>query len=102
MRFLVGFILVWRAVVLWTLGRKWLTALVGMIPFVQVVYGQPLWDAGCVSNDFLRIGQEQVSVGVWIWCSVWVWWIVEKRAMSEKERKSGGIAFPDQGRSHAR
>lgn len=67
-------VVIWRAVVLWTLGRGALTALVGMIPFCQAVYGQPLWDAGCVSNDMLRVGQGEIGIGVWVWLAIWVWW----------------------------
>ena len=29
-----GAVCIWRTVILWTLGRRWLTALVGLIPFV--------------------------------------------------------------------
>jgi len=67
-------VLIWRKLILWTLGRTALTALVAMIPFVQVVYAQPLWDAGCVANEILRTGQEQVSIGLYVWAAVWVWW----------------------------
>jgi hypothetical protein len=31
-------VLIWRTVILWTLGRTALTALVSMIPFVQVIW----------------------------------------------------------------
>ncbi len=74
----VAIIVIWRSVILWTLGRVWLTAITSMIPFVQVIYGQPLWDAGCGSDGFLRFGQHQVTVGVWVWVAVWVWWGWEK------------------------
>jgi len=67
-------VLVWRKMILWTLGRTGLTALVGLVPLFQLIYAQPLWNAGCVSDDFLRIGQGNVGIGVWIWLSVWVWW----------------------------
>jgi hypothetical protein len=76
-------VLIWRRVILWTLGRKWLTVLVSMIPFVQVAYGQPLWDAGCVSEDILRVGQHEIGIGLWIWLTVWVWWGWEKTQMSK-------------------
>ncbi|MFQ5591291.1 MAG: hypothetical protein ACE5HE_09030 [Phycisphaerae bacterium] len=72
-------ILIWRRAIIWTLGRKRLTALVSMIPFVQVVYGQPIWDAGCVSADILRMGQHQIGIGVWVWLAIWVWWGWEKK-----------------------
>jgi len=80
-------ILIWRHVVVWTLGRKWLTTLVSLIPFVQVVYAQPLWNAGgCGEDDILRVGHNQVGIGIWIWLLIWVWWGWEKigasRAMS--------------------
>ena len=84
----VGAILIWRGFVLWTLGRVWLTALIGMIPFVQVAVNAPILSAappgGCsgpdCSGEFLRAGQHQVGVGVWIWATVWCWWGWERRA----------------------
>lgn len=80
-------ITVWRRCVLWTMGRRWLTTLVSMIPLVQVLYGQPVWNAargGCInlSDTFLRHGQEQLGIGFWIWASIWVWWGWEKLDMS--------------------
>lgn len=84
-------ICIWRGVILWTLGRRWLTALVSMIPLVQVFYGQPLWNipaAGCQILDFhpemLRIGQHETGIGFWVWLTIWVWWGWEKRQMSEE------------------
>ncbi|UCE58540.1 MAG: hypothetical protein JSU63_13980 [Phycisphaerales bacterium] len=94
-------ILIWRTVVVWTLGRKWLTALVSLIPFVQVVYARPLWDAaGCASNDVLQVGQEQVGIGVWIWLLVWIWWGWEKLRMSEDlvEKIGGPVRMSPTGR----
>lgn len=86
-------ICIWRGVILWTLGRKWLTALVSMIPLVQVLYGQPLWNvpaAGCRFLDFnpemLRIGQHEIGIGLWVWLAIWIWWGWEKRQMSEQNR----------------
>jgi len=67
-------VLIWRTVIIWTMGRSVLTGLVAMIPFVQVIHGQPLWNAGCVGNDLLRLGQGQFGVGVWVWLTIWVWW----------------------------
>ncbi len=84
-------ICIWRGVILWTLGRKWLTALVSMIPLVQVLYGQPLWNipaAGCQILDFnpetLRVGQHEIGISLWVWLAIWVWWGWEKRQMYEK------------------
>jgi len=81
-------IFIWRAVIVWTLGRKALTALVSMIPFVQVIYARPLWDAGCVFRDFLRVGQEQLGVAVWIWVLIWVWWGWERLVSPSDARPS--------------
>jgi hypothetical protein len=85
-------ILIWRAVIVWTLGRRWLTALVGLIPFIQVIHALPLWRiGGCVNfeEDFLRLGQNEIGVGVWVWLSIWVWWGWEKRKMSRTESDTG-------------
>ncbi len=67
-------IFIWRSVIIWTLGRRVLTAAVGVVPFIQVAVGRPMWDAGCVSNDILRASQEQISIGIWVWLMIWVWW----------------------------
>jgi hypothetical protein len=67
-------IVIWRWLIVWTLGRKVLTGLVSMIPFVQVIHAKPLWNAGCVLEDFLVIGQEQLGIALWVWLMVWVWW----------------------------
>ncbi len=75
-------IAIWRKVIIWTLGQRLLTAMVSLIPFVQVVYGQALWDSGCMKQE-LRASQFQVGVGVWIWVSVWVWWTWERRSMNK-------------------
>ncbi|MBI4717689.1 MAG: hypothetical protein HY763_07795 [Planctomycetes bacterium] len=68
-------IIVWRRLIVWTLGRAWLTALVSLIPFVQGVIWLPLWSSqGCISEDVLMVGQHSLGMGVWIWLAVWVWW----------------------------
>ncbi|MCP4249853.1 MAG: hypothetical protein GY778_22655 [bacterium] len=41
---------------------------------MQVIIGRPLWDAGCINNDILRLSQAEVGIGVWVWLAVWVWW----------------------------
>lgn len=81
----IATILIWRTAILWTLGRKWLTALVSLVPFVQVAYAQPLWSTpGCFDFDdeMLRVGQHQLGIGVFIWLSIWAWWGWEKRHMA--------------------
>lgn len=94
-----GTILIWRRFVLWTWGRKWLTALVAVVPFVQVIWATPLWSSrGCfasLSDDFLQHGQHDFLSGLFIWLCIWIWWIGERRAMrkkSETETKQGTIS----------
>jgi hypothetical protein len=86
-------IFVWRSLIVWTLGRRWLTALVGLIPFVQVAYAGPLWStSGCfseVTDGILRLGQHEIGIGLWVWLSIWVWWGWEKRQMSKTESDTG-------------
>ena len=92
---IVTTIAIWRRVIVWTLGRKWLTVLVNLIPFVQVVYGQPLWVApagGCsnfrlLRDEMLRFGQHEVGIGIWIWLTVWIWWAWEKTHMIDDKVK---------------
>jgi len=71
-------LLVWRTLILWTLGRTALSALVGLLPFVQVIYARPLWDAGCVGRPILVLAQGQVGMGLWVWLAVWAWWGTER------------------------
>lgn len=87
-------IAIWRRTVIWTMGRKWLTALINLIPFVQVTYGQPLWDAGCVSNDLLRVGQHEVGIGIWSWLIVWIWWGLEKTRMNNEVKRVQTAQLP--------
>lgn len=79
-------IVIWRRMIVWTLGKKWLTLLIGMIPFIQVVYANPLWtiSEGCFSfnNELLQEGQHEIGIGFWVWISVWVWWGWEKYHMN--------------------
>ena len=77
-------IAIWRRAVVWTMGRAWRTALINLIPFVQVIYGQPLWNAGCGSDIALRIGQHEIGIGLWTWLIIWVWWGLEKTHMNTK------------------
>ncbi len=92
-----GTVIVWRSIILWTLGRRWLTALIGFIPFIQVIHAQPLWHTtGClseISDGMLRLGQHEIGVGVWVWLTIWVWWGWEKRQMSkaDDDNEAGGI-----------
>lgn len=83
-----------RATVIWYFGRVGLTALISMIPFVQVIINKPLWNAGCIVDDLLRTGQHQFGCGLWIWLSVWVWWGWEKRAMKIEETSKVRTASP--------
>ena len=85
----VATVCIWRRAVIWTLGRKWLTALVGLVPFLQVSYGQPLWNiprTGCIdfSDTVLRVGQHHAGIGLTVWLTIWVWWGWEKRHMSNE------------------
>ncbi|MCK4659886.1 MAG: hypothetical protein KAV82_10235 [Phycisphaerae bacterium] len=64
---------IWRACVVWTAGRYAATVIVTAIPIAQVLWWQPLWDAGC-ANDVLRSYQSVSLVGLWVWATVWVWW----------------------------
>lgn len=76
----VAAILIWRRFIIWTMGRKALTALIGLIPFVQVVAMQPLWPSGCGGSITLELCQQEVAVGLWIWLCIWAWWGLELSA----------------------
>lgn len=89
---MVGFILVWRTAIIWTLGRSAFTAIISLIPFVQIVINQPLWKTtGClntISESFLRAGQHYSSCGLWSWLVVWAWWGMEKRIMAGQKSQN--------------
>ncbi len=80
---------IWRTLVLWTLGRKWLTALITIVPFAQMIFARPLWNAsGCMDQDYLRHGQHEIGIGLWVWLSIWVWWGWEKWNMNNQVEPS--------------
>lgn len=86
-------VVVWRSLVIWTLGRVWLTALVSMVPFIQVVLAQPIWimpSSGCIdiSNEVKRFGQHELGIGAWVWLIVWVWWGWERYTMKRTKQES--------------
>ncbi len=87
-------IVIWRRTVVWTMGRQSLTALINLIPFVQVIYGQPLWNAGCWSTDVLRVGQHEVGIGLWTWVIIWVWWGLEKTRMNTESERTQTAQLP--------
>ncbi|MCH7591412.1 MAG: hypothetical protein IH989_01350 [Planctomycetes bacterium] len=84
-------IAIWRRAIVWTLGRAWLTTLINLIPFVQVIYGQPLWNAGCGSEYALRVGQHEIGIGLWTWLIVWIWWGLERTRM-KNENETAKVA----------
>lgn len=93
--FVFAMILIWKRTIIWTLGRKWLTVLIGMIPFVQVIYGLSVVtfkSSGCMDfsmrPQILRVSQHEMSIGLWIWLSIWVWWSWEKWKMSKMKQES--------------
>lgn len=83
---MAGLLVICRTAVMWTLGRTGLTALVSVLPLVQVVWNRPLWNAGCISDGLLLAGQNFTSCGLWTWLTVWVWWGMEKAVMADEER----------------
>lgn len=99
----VSIIMIWRKVVLWTLGRKWLTALVSFIPFIQVLYGQPLWNipsTGCIDigPEMLCVGQHNIGVALWVWICVWIWWGWEKLQMNKNSNERPALHLSPVGR----
>ncbi len=87
--FVLGLLFIWRRFVLWTAGRKVWTSIVALVPFVQVIVGRPWWDAGCVTEDVLRLGQEHIGIGLWIWLVIWIWWGCERLRLSRSQSNSG-------------
>ncbi|MCO6438852.1 MAG: hypothetical protein J5J06_17295 [Phycisphaerae bacterium] len=86
-------IIIWRRMVLWTLGKSLLTGMIGMIPFVQVAIAQGWWSfqsSGCFDfrPELLRTGQFHLGLGFWSWLLVWVWWGMEKTRMQSETTKT--------------
>lgn len=86
--FVVAMLVIWRRFVLWTCGRKVWTSIIALVPFVQVCLGRPWWDAGCVTKEILRGGQEYVGIALWIWLVVWIWWGWERLRLSQMRSHS--------------
>ncbi|MBI1826156.1 MAG: hypothetical protein HY287_04185 [Planctomycetes bacterium] len=80
----LGFLLVWRSMIVWTIGRSALTCVISVVPFIQVLWAQPLWNVGCES-DTLQFGQHNVCMGIYPWLAVWAWWSWERKAMKQDE-----------------
>ncbi len=68
----------WRRFVRWTLGRAAATAVTVLVPLAQVLWWQPMFNVGCVTDDILRTGQNLSLVGLWVWVAVWLWWGLDR------------------------
>ena len=67
-------LLIWRACVVWTLGRAAGTAIATLVPLGQALWWQPIFNVGCITDDVLRTGQSATLLGLWVWAIVWLWW----------------------------
>jgi hypothetical protein len=82
----------WHAFVVWSLGRVLGTATVSALVLAHAVLWVPLWNAGCVTVDFLRFGQCSGLTGLWLIGMTYVWWgagvaLWRKRIMSANARR---------------
>ncbi len=68
----------WRRFVRWTLGRAAATAITMLVPLAQVLWWQPMFNVGCVTDDILRTGQTLSLIGLWVWVAVWLWWGLDR------------------------
>ena len=96
---------IWRAYVVWTTGRYAGTVMAMAIPIAQVLWWQPLWQAGCGTEEVLKVHQSAGMIGLWVWGTVWIWWgwsrfgtsVIRGLAMSDSARRVllslGSIAF---------
>lgn len=76
---------IWRACVSWTAGRYTATAVITIVPLAQVLWWQPLWDAGC-AEGVLKTNQGFGMVGLWVWGTVWIWWGWRRLGLHERWR----------------
>ncbi len=96
---------IWRACVVWTAGRYAGTVMAMAIPIAQVLWWQPLWQAGCGTEEVLKVHQSVCMVGLWVWGAVWIWWgwsrfvtgVTRRLAMSDSAKRVllslGSVAF---------
>lgn len=84
----------WHAFVVWSLGRVLGTVTVSALVLAQAVAWMPLWNAGCVTVDFLRFGQSSGLAGLWLMGMTYAWWGAgagvaqwRKRIMSTNARR---------------
>jgi hypothetical protein len=84
----------WRAFVAWTMGRVLGTVTASAVVLGQAVAWIPLWNAGCVTVDFLRFGQSSGLAGLWLMGMTYAWWGAgagvaqwRKRTMSTNARR---------------
>lgn len=68
----------WRRFVRWTLGRAAATAVTILVPLAQVLWWQPMFNVGCISDDIVRTGQNLSLIGLWVWGVVWLWWGLDR------------------------
>jgi len=69
---------VWRRFVRWTLGRAAATAITMLVPLAQVLWWQPMFNVGCITDNILRTGQNLSLIGLWVWVVVWLWWGLDR------------------------
>lgn len=66
-----------------------MTLLVCSVPFLQAIWGNPIWsNRGFLArgnNDALEIGQHTLLCGFFVWLLVAIWLIAEQQAMRENE-----------------
>jgi len=64
----------WWRLIQWTFSRVLGSAATTAAVLAHLFLWQPLWNAGCVTVDVLRMGQCGVATGVWVGVTAYVWW----------------------------
>ncbi len=77
---MTGWLWIWRRLIRWTLRRAVGAGSATGIAMINLLVWQPLWQAGCVREDVLRVGQSATLLGLWSGTIVWLLW----RSLSTK------------------
>lgn len=66
--------LLWRRFIAWTIGRYLGTAGTTAALLAHLLLWLPLWNAGCITDDLLRMSQSGAAAGLWVVATAFVWW----------------------------
>jgi hypothetical protein len=72
--FIAAVFAIWWRFVSWSFGRITATGAVTAAVLGHLLLWKPLWAAGCVAEDLLRLGQSLSASGAWVVVMAYLWW----------------------------